>query len=234
MRKRLLVLAAHVAAVVAASSIALAQDPELLPLPPPGPVTAAPGDVSPARVEPPPPSPVSVPIPSVWYGDQTLAVDLGTLALLAVGGAVAGATKDDSFGGVVAAAGVVGYWLGGPLVHAAHGRGMVATQDFLLRFFLPGIGAIAGVIVGSVVGAQYSCGTGDGGPFNCGTIWGLIAGDFGGFAAAIALDAAVLAREPAKAPPGPFQLSLAPMFQIVRERERQEAVGAVIGVMGRF
>jgi len=116
-----------------------------------------------------------------WYGWQTLLVDGASVVLLAVGGA----SNSSSDASVAAAAfGSIGYLFGAPIVHAAHGNWGKAGGSFAFR---------AGSIVLLLIGA-VSCTNGsfEG---NCsGGDLLLVLGALG-IPAAIAVDAAVIARE---------------------------------------
>lgn len=70
------------------------------------------------------------------YGWQTLATDFGGFGLIAVGGAM----HFDTAGAPALAAGVGMLFLGGPLVHVAHGRWPTAVLDLGLRLTLPLVG----------------------------------------------------------------------------------------------
>src|SRR3954469_29359 len=73
-----------------------------------------------------------------WYGWQTLATDGAGLALIVTGGA----PQYRGPAAVTAASiGVGALFLGGPLVHVAHGRWGTGVLDFGLRLTLPLVGA---------------------------------------------------------------------------------------------
>ncbi|MDB4942226.1 MAG: hypothetical protein JWP97_1760 [Labilithrix sp.] len=115
-----------------------------------------------------------------WYGWQTLVVDGATLL---IGGAAAGGS-DQLGAGII----VGGYFLGGPIVHWAHGNVGMGFADLGIRIGAP-------LVLG--VGGYYASGGGshnggdDLGPALVGVLGTVI-----GVASAIAIDAAVLAREP--------------------------------------
>jgi hypothetical protein len=110
-----------------------------------------------------------------WYGWQTLATDGAGIALIIAG---AGAQYQ---GPVAATAGGVGLgslFLGGPIVHMAHGRWGIGVLDLGMRLTLP--------IVGGAFAGSLEC-TGEcGGPMLAGLMIGL---------APIWIDAGILARE---------------------------------------
>jgi hypothetical protein len=110
-----------------------------------------------------------------WYGWQTLATDGAGIALIIAGAGV------QYQGPVAATAGGVGLgslFLGGPIVHMAHGRWGIGVLDFGMRLTLP--------IVGGAVAGSLEC-TGEcGGPMLAGLMIGL---------APIWIDAGILARE---------------------------------------
>ena len=105
---------------------------------------------------------------SRWYGWQTLIVDGGSILTAPIG------------------VGVVGYVIGAPIVHGVHGRWTTAAGSLGLRIALP----LTGAMIGQAVLCEGSC-KGDfaGIP--------LFIGGAVGVGTAIAIDAAVLAREDA-------------------------------------
>jgi hypothetical protein len=108
------------------------------------------------------------------YGWQTLATDGAGVGLIIVGGAL-------QFEGPVAitatSVGVGSLFLGGPMVHVAHGRWPIGVLDFGMRLTLP--------IVGAYVGSQYC-------PGEC---WGPVLAGFMIGVAPIWIDAGLLAWE---------------------------------------
>jgi hypothetical protein len=129
-----------------------------------------------------------------WYGWQTLAVD-GTSLAVAIGGA---ASNVGALGGF----GLVGYVAGAPIVHFAHGHVGTGFASAGLRVGLPIVGALIGFAAEDCHGGGEFCGLG-------GAAVGLLVGG----AAAITLDAAVLAREEVKPEPGPIQrLGISPVL----------------------
>ena len=94
-----------------------------------------------------PPAPVSTPAeppaPSRWYGWQTLSADaataLTTVLVVQTGNAGLAATNLGA-----------GFSLGGPIVHLAHGRPLVALGDLAIR--------AGGVVLGALVAeAAFNC-----------------------------------------------------------------------------
>lgn len=113
----------------------------------------------------------------VWYGWQTLVVDgIALTAPFAL--ASAGAESE-----VAANTFLLGYALGGPAVHFAHGNVGRGFGSFGLRVGLPLGGAAVGALATSRAGCDY-CALG-----------GAVLGTFGGIGGAIALDAAWLAYD---------------------------------------
>jgi hypothetical protein len=124
----------------------------------------------------PPPAPKRTEV-ARWYGDKTLMTDGGALAF-----ALAGAISGDNGEPLFWIAGS-GYVLGAPIVHLVHGNPGRAAASLGLRVALP----IAFFGVGTTMEdchGQDFCGFGS-----------FVIGVPIGMAAAIALDAAVLARD---------------------------------------
>jgi hypothetical protein len=158
-----------------------------------------------------------------WYGWQTLISDGAALALL-VG---AGGSKNNS-GALLAASGLT-YTFGGPIVHWAHGNGGRGAVSLGLRVGAPiGLG-----LLGFAVGSALDSGRSE----NYG---GIVFGALGfviGIPTAIAIDAAVIAREPvedepevqAKVQPPPQRaaFTVAPDVKTTR-------TGAQLGLRGTF
>jgi hypothetical protein len=147
---------------------------------------------------------------SRWYGWQTLIVDGSALAVAFVRPELTPAV----------------YVFGGPIVHAAHGRWGTGLLSLGLRVGAPLVGGLAGAAVtggaGCVSSSSSSC-------ISLGLVGGLLVG----YATAVTVDAAVLAREPAaredarRAPRRAAALSWAPSVAPRRD-------GAELGVSGAF
>jgi hypothetical protein len=136
---------------------------------------------------------------TTWYGWETLLSDasvqvLGTAAGLAADAGYGSGTRQSYVTGaqVLIGAAVVVYGLGGPVVHLANGHAGKAAGSLGLRLALPVVGALAGLLL-----ARATCQSGGEGDVPCDAIAGVF-GFFGGIAAAVAIDAAVLARGPAE------------------------------------
>lgn len=118
----------------------------------------------------------------VWYGWQTLLVDVTAVALLSV--RTPGAERDS-----VPWVGLGTYVMGPPLVHLAHGSPGKAGASAAIRV----LGPIGGAALG--FGGGMLLGGGDGmGAIVLGAL-GFVVGGTLGYAGAVATDAAVLARE---------------------------------------
>lgn len=122
-----------------------------------------------------------------WYGWQTLATDGAALGVLALGLGAAADNQD-----VVRDVALVGwlgtYALGGPIVHAAHGRAGAALGSLGLRLAAPLTFAV-------ISNSTADCdGWDDGRGHSCNGSE-LVPGLLIGMATAIVLDAAVLAHE---------------------------------------
>jgi hypothetical protein len=154
-----------------------------------------------------------------WYGYQPLLIDGADLALLLVGGA----TGSDAVIGLT----LVPYLLGGPIVHAIHGRYATAGIDLGIRVAAPLASALVGAGIGAALGVGLTSGGGDSSEDAAiGAVVGAVIGFGVGIPAAIAVDAAVLSREPVAAPrPSGFQW--APSVRPTKN-------GANVGVMGVF
>ena len=196
--------------------------PEAAPPTQPAPLTAAPDEPQPTAVpepQPPPPvtvpAPVPIPTPAVhehehWYGWQTLAVDGAVLVLAVVGASV---SDGDQGGAALATLATSGYVLGGPIVHFAHERVLVGFASMGLRVFTPFVFALVGYGVEDCSSGSELCGLG-----------GLLIGGSLGILTAIAVDAAVLAREDV-----PDQESALPHLRLALARD-----GAGIVASGSF
>ena len=126
---------------------------------------------------------------SHWYGGQILAVDGAALG----GGFAVGLASP----GTGAALFLGGYVFGGPIVHLAHRRPLAALGSLALRVAAPTLGAMTGWSI-----VKVSSGGSNEGLWNdagAGVLAGL--GVVLGYAAAIAIDSAAIAREDVAAPP---------------------------------
>ena len=122
-----------------------------------------------------------------WYGWQTLATDGAALTSI-----VLGVTQRD--GDPLLALGLGGYLLGAPTVHLVHDRVGTGLASLGLRVGAPLTGMMLGAAATDCSNASddhdfAGCGEEEG-------AWGFVLG----VGAAIAIDAAVLAREPARRP----------------------------------
>jgi hypothetical protein len=145
-----------------------------------------------------------------WYGWQTLTAD---------GFALTCAFTSAAVGPAVGAVAIATYVLGGPIVHASHGRWGAAAGSLALRVGLPVTFALIGHELDQCKASDDSDVCGAGGP-----ALGLVLG----IGAAIAVDSAVLAREEVRAPPeAASTLRLTPIVAIDSKR-------AFLGVAGEF
>ena len=140
-----------------------------------------------------------------WYGWQTLATDGAALTL-----AVTVAAVNDRNKATLGFAALAAYLAGGPIVHAAHGNWGRAFGSAGLRVGAPIAGAFLGAVLESCHGGDY-CGA-------SGAAVGLVVGT----GMAIALDAAVLAREKVIEEP-----TLLPVVATGKD-------GTYLGLAGRF
>ncbi len=153
----------------------------LCPATPPAAGTAAPTS-APAVLVPSEAGPQPVPPPRTekkWYGWQTLIVD-GAVIVTSI--AVGASTDTGSAGGTVY---LLGYALGGPIVHWANGQVGMGFASLGLRVGAP---VVAGVLGGALAAGASS---GDGYAVVGGAAIGIVAGSI----AAVVVDAAVLARK---------------------------------------
>ena len=149
-----------------------------------------------------------------WYGWQLMINDF--VALGALGGAAIAGLHDKAALGVIVPAAVV-FDLGGPTIHWLHHRRGIAAASFGVRAGVP----LVGVLIGN---AFAHCERGASSCSNRGAGYGALAG----FAAAIALDASLLAWDAPKSPPRPsIGLAWAPTFTPLDG-------GAAAGVVGTF
>jgi hypothetical protein len=137
----------------------------------------------------------SAPPAEVWYGWQTLLSDAGAIGLWSLAAvlddAQYGSTSRQSYRAwstALTAAGFTVYGLGAPAIHLAHGRGEKSLESLLLRLGLPLGGALAGALTGVA-----ACGRSDA-EVSCPVVTGVL-GFLAGGAAAMVLDATVIARE---------------------------------------
>ena len=121
-------------------------------------------------------------VPKRWYGAPIVSID-GTAALV-MG---LGADAQEVWPVFV---GYSAYLLGGPTVHAAHGRWGIGAASLGLRATLPGLG----ILIGNAAG---------GGNDDSAPITGMVLG----ILTAATLDSAVFAREPVPQPKTGFQWS---------------------------
>ncbi len=151
-----------------------------------------------------------------WYGWQTLSTD-GAAALFTVLSATAdGRTGKDAFGGAALGA----YALGGPTVHAAHGRWGASAGSLALRVGTPLVTGLVGAVVGAALPTKDDVeGAFDrtiGNP-----MLGMMYGALAGAVVASGIDAALLARRteaaPAPEPTARPKVRIAPTFAVTRE-----------------
>jgi len=157
-------------------------------------------------------------VPKVWYGWQTLLVDL------AAGAAVAGGANSFYSSGVgvgIAALGILTYVVGPPIVHAAHHEGGRALGSLGLRIGVP----LAGAGLGSAA---------DDGGANFGNWSGALAGVLTGMIAASVIDAGALAwtREKQQSEPGSAERAALDWRVYAAPTQRRD--GMVAGVSGRM
>lgn len=134
-----------------------------------------------------------------WYGWQTILVDAASIAVM-IGGVNHG-------GGAGPVVGLVGYTVGGPIVHVANGEGGRAGASLAVRVLLPAAGAALGY-------ASYHKSTNpnamDFGPGLDAAVLGFV----GGLVACV-IDAAAIARHDVPAEPitkKPNALSVVPQI----------------------
>src|SRR5688572_7414027 len=120
---------------------------------------------------------------SRWYGWQTLATDGAALTAILL------SASADQDGGALVGLGLAAYALGGPIVHMAHDRAGVGVGSLGMRIGAPLVGAAIGAEAANCPDRpdrEMFCGMGE-----------IALGVLIGAGTAIAIDAAVLAREPA-------------------------------------
>lgn len=140
---------------------------------------------------------------------QTLATDAMALSLALSAAAVAGSGNDHA-GEALAYTSLATFVLGGPIIHATHGNWGRAAGSLGLRVGTPIVGAALGAAMEDCSGGDF-CGLGGG-----------VVGFAVGIAAAIAIDAAALARETV-----PKEPALTPLVATGKN-------GTWFGVSGRF
>jgi hypothetical protein len=181
-------------------------------------------------VPPPVPVPVDEPVPPVtrrvtargpargpWYGWQTLLVDgVATGAwFLVLRGDLASGAKMTAYVGLAA------YGLA-PIVHLAHGHPGKAGLSLLMRVGFPAVGLAAGALLGTALDGHAGSSSGDE-EIPAAAIFGLLGG-IGGLAAAMAVDDAVVSREPRRSE---GVSSLTPLFV-------PSSGGGTFALAGRF
>jgi hypothetical protein len=157
-----------------------------------------------------------------WYGEQTLLADAGSVVFL-IAGAVAsdGSSRaGHQAGDVLIGIGGAGYWLGAPIVHAAHGQWGGAAGSLGLRVGLP----LGGALVGGLLGLAACGGSSGDSEIGCPGV-GAAIGAVGGAIAAPFVDAFALAYEPGPRPSR--EAAVAPTFSFVRG-------GGSVGLVGQF
>ena len=146
-----------------------------------------------------------------WYGWQTLLVDAGGLAMMSIG-ANARSTN-------LTAIGIGVYALGPPLVHMGQGRPAMAITDLGLRAIAPVVMGGTFLLLGGASDSECRSG--------CYlAVIGLEVGVLLGGAAAIAIDASVIARERVVTPPKTASVRWSPTLAPQRGGGTLGAVGA--------
>jgi hypothetical protein len=175
--------------VVSSSSVAFGQTPE----PRTAPQVAAPGTSGPWST--------TLQSSPRWYGWQTLLSDAGAISILALGSSVD--SRDGTLARALQIAGAASYLFGAPAIHWLHSRPSKALASAGLRLGAPAVTGLVGYGVGAL-----ACGKNNDSEAPCSAVFGGV-GLVLGFAAAITIDAAVLAREPSgpEAPVSAFVLT---------------------------
>lgn len=127
------------------------------------------------------------PAPRRWYGYQTLALDGVAFGFFVAGLSTIGGSGRDSAAGPLLGLSAGAYFLGAPAVHLAHSNWTGVSLSAASRVLLPLLGGALGA-------AGDHCDAHDDADL-CG-VAGPALGVLLGISAAIALDAAVFAREP--------------------------------------
>lgn len=179
--------------------------------------------------------------PTHWYGYETLATD-GAALLLAVPALTSNTSAVQSVFGVGS---VMTYGLGAPIVHFAHGHVGAGFADLGLRVGMPLVLGFFGGLIGATTyqpppcSSSTLCGWGNmlGAAAAAGE--GVIIGGLLGAGGAVALDAAMIAREPVKdhdaangAEPSNPSTHIEPAFGVAPER--RGGTRATLGVVGTF
>ncbi len=183
------------------------------------PVRASDPAVATATIESAPAAPQTESPPERWYGWQTLIVDAA-----AAGAFVAGAGNHID---ALSATGMILYGAGPPVVHGLHGRLGPAFEDLALRLVAPVLTALIGVGIEDAMTPDCS----DTGDICLRGLAGGLAGLAIGYGAAVAIDAAVLARERETSVPR-RETQRATLLLVPLIRTDKTAVTA--GIAGRF
>jgi hypothetical protein len=140
-----------------------------------------------------------------WYGHQTLLTDLGAIALVGAGGAIV--ERSSASGGLLIGAGVLTYLAGPAAVHGfGHANGGSAGRSVAWRVLAPLVGGLAfGLVGGLLIDGSHPRNDCSG----CGAVVLGLGGMAAGYATAVIVDAASLAREP---DPRASTLALAPIW----------------------
>jgi hypothetical protein len=156
-----------------------------------------------------------------WYGWQIILTDAAVTGLYAL------AIRTDD--GAPAAIASLGYLMGAPLVHAAHGQGGRGGASLVLRIAIPLTGILSGIAIGKWTDQPSS--NDEIAPLVDGILGGLV-----GMVTASIIDATVLAYEPARrevwSPPAPAGVRLFPSLGVARAGGR--GVAPVVQVGGLF
>jgi hypothetical protein len=176
--------------------------------------------VPPPAVEPTPPAAPSS-SGSQWYGWQTLASDGATL-LSTIALANVHSLNSNGNSAIVLTNLGVGFGLGAPLVHFAHGRPLTALADIAMR--------VGGVVVGALVGAAAMGSNGDSREDDMGAVVGLLLGGVVGSSAAVVVDATVLSWEKR----GPARAATVGQAFTIEPTLGWAPGGGTLGVQGRF
>jgi hypothetical protein len=166
-----------------------------------------------------------------WYGWQILTADAVAFTVAIAGAATNGSGSDD-----VAVTGLASFVLGGPIIHAAHGRGRIALASAGLRVALPVLGAVIGASAAPHCPSPGAPTSGDQtigfcvDPAAIDAIYGMLIG----MVVATSIDAAALSWDRVPAPPDTAStrptLHLAPVA-FVRPQPGGGAEG-MLGVVG--